>query len=92
MKDTFVKIIEGPHQGRRGRVVSFPYALNLWHFWVTVNVPATEEEIRKEYGQGWGERVVELINEMKAGHGPRHWVKVRRKSVKRMEEENADPA
>jgi hypothetical protein len=39
-----VEVIAGPHIGRRGRVVSLPWIGNLWHLWMTVNVPATSRE------------------------------------------------
>lgn len=72
----FVRITAGPHAGREGNVVSFPWVGNLWHRRLVINVPATEEEIRQVYGAGYGDRIGELIAEMEQGRGPRHWVRV----------------
>lgn len=86
-----VEIIKGKHKGRVGKVTNFPTLLNLWHYrYVSVNVPANEEEIRARFTKGWGERVVELVDNMKQGFGPRHWVKVPRKNVRVLDEQSDD--
>lgn len=70
-----LRVKSGPHVGREGKLVSIPWLSNLFNYHMTLNVPATEEEIRRDF-PGCGERVVELIDEMKQGHGPRAWITV----------------
>ena len=76
MDPVFVRVAAGPHAGRSGNVVGFPYFGNLWHRRLTINVPATEAEIREKYEAGYGDRIGELFDEMEQGRGPRHWVRV----------------
>lgn len=70
-----VHITSGPHKGRVGNVVSISWFGNGWNTRASVNVPATEPEIRAIYGQsadrGWADSLVEDMHE---GHGPRTWV------------------
>lgn len=77
-----LEIISGPHAGRHGKVVSIAWIGTLWNFRPVINVAATEEEILAQFGEGWGDRVGELVQEMKDGHGPRHWVKAWSSNVK----------
>ncbi len=74
-------VISGLHKGRVGNIVSIPWLGNLWNLRLTLNVPATEQEIKARYGRSWGNRIGELLEEMKIGHGPREWIKVWRRQV-----------
>jgi len=71
-----VKVVDGPHKGREGKITSQCWIGSLYNRRPYVNVAATEEEIRQEYGEGYGKDIVTLIDEMKEGYGPRHWIKV----------------
>ncbi len=37
-RSTIVRILAGPHKGKRGTIVSTPWIYNWWHTWVTINV------------------------------------------------------
>ena len=40
-----VEVVAGPHVGRDGRVVDFPWMYNMWHYsTVCINIAANEEE------------------------------------------------
>ena len=78
----YVRITQGPHQGREGKVVNTSWIGNLYHTWVSVNVSANEQEIRDEYGEAYGVRVEELIKGMKRDLGPRRWLRVKRSWLK----------
>ncbi len=67
-------IQEGPNYGRVGNIVSIPWLGNGWNMRLSLNVPANESEIRARYGDGWKDRVGELVDDMKKGHGPREWI------------------
>lgn len=73
-------VVSGLHQGRQGNVVSTPWLGNLFHLRLTLNVPATELEIIARYS--WQGYVDRLIQEKRAGHGPREWIKVWRWQIK----------
>lgn len=66
-------VLSGPHAGRTGNRVG---GWDWFGLRLTLNVPASEEEIRARYSAEWGPRVGELIDEMKEGHGPREWIRV----------------
>lgn len=76
----YVRIKNGPHVGREGFLVSYPWIGNLWHTWVVVNVAANAKEICMRYW-GWGEEIVKLFDNMKKGFGPREWLIVRYRDI-----------
>ena len=66
------RIKSGEHAGRYGRVVSIPSLANLYNSRVTLNVEATEQEIRERYEQP--DYAEYLVEEMRNGRGPRQWI------------------
>jgi hypothetical protein len=74
-----VVVLSGPHAGREGRVVSSPCAFNGWHYWLTLNVRGTPEEIRELYKDSPPDYVAKLVEEGTA----RAWITVRADQVER---------
>jgi hypothetical protein len=76
-----VKVVKGLNIGRVGFVVSNPWIGNLWNLLLTINVPATKQEIVRVYNDGWQNQIGELLQNAKEGHGPRYWISVWRWQV-----------
>lgn len=71
-----VRVTDGPSAGREGNVVSGPHILNLWHRYVTINVPATREEALANYPGLYDGHEDVLDDELSREQGPRHWLTV----------------
>jgi len=69
-------VTAGPHAGRSGKVVTAPWIGTIYNLRLTLNVAATEEEVQTEYGAAYGDRINELTDRIRDGHGPRHWITV----------------
>ena len=64
---TKVEVLRGGNAGRIGRVVSIPWAWNLWHTWVTINTPRPEEHVMLFDECDW---IVERASNVRVVSGP----------------------